>query len=67
MLVIVFGVSWFITDRIFLRAAQISQNTMTPEFEPKGLLYAGMATAVFGVFFWIFIRDVARDEPSSED
>ena len=67
LLVIVFGVSWVITDRVFLRATQISQGTMTPDFEPKGLLYAGMATAVFAVFFWVFIRDVSRDEPSNED
>lgn len=61
-MVIVFGVSYFMTDRIFLRAAQLSQGTMAPEYKPMGWVYASIITALFGLCFWIFIRDIARED-----
>lgn len=66
LIVVVFAVSYFISDRIFLRAAQLSNNTMDPEIKPMGLVYAGVITLLFVVVYGLFLRDIRKDDSEAD-
>jgi len=56
--IVVCAVSYFVVDRFMLRAAQLANNSMSTEYNPRSLIYATIITVAYSVIFWIFIRDI---------
>lgn len=66
---IVFGVTYFMVDRIMLRAVQLGNNSMDVDFSSRSLGYASGITLVFALIFWLFVKDVGKhlgDEEQEE-
>lgn len=61
-LIIVGSVSYYVVDGIMLRAAQLANNTMTPEFNWKSVFYVSGICVAYSILYWIFIRDITKDE-----
>ncbi|MGC6531370.1 MAG: hypothetical protein ACON34_00050 [Flavobacteriales bacterium] len=66
LIVVVFAVTYFMADRIFLRAAQLSQNDMDPVVKPMGLVYAGAVTLMFIAVYGLFLRDIRGDKDQED-
>ena len=67
LIAVVFAVTYFMADRIFLRAAQLSQNDMEPTIQPMGLVYAGAVTLMFIAVYGLFLRDIRNDQDQDQN
>lgn len=59
---IVFGVSYFITNRIRLRMMQLAKNKMQVEGDDSGWYYALGVTVLFSVIYFFVARDLSKKE-----
>lgn len=57
---IVFGVSYFIINRIRLRMKQLAKNAMDVNEDDSGWIYAIGVTIVFSIIYWFVARDLSK-------
>ena len=65
--IIVAAVSYFMVDRVSLRAAQLANNDMTTEYSSRSIIYTVVITLAYSALYWIFVRDISKgDVPGGE-
>lgn len=64
---VVFGVSWYLTDRIRLRIKQLSENSMNVESDQSAWIYAIIVTVIFSIAYFFIARDLSRSSTQSEN
>ncbi len=57
----VFGVSYFITDRVNLRIQQLKEQNMHAATGGNALIYASIVTVVFSLIYYFVARDLSRN------
>lgn len=63
LLPLVCGISYYITQRAFLRLAQLRANTMDVEVEStRAIIYASIIALVFSLIYYFIVRDLGQDE-----
>lgn len=67
--VVIFSVTYYITDRVYLRAKQIAQNKIDVDYHQRGYNYAIGVTGAFSLLYFFFARDMLSDREkfNSED
>lgn len=65
--IIVAAVSYFMVDRISLRAAQLANNTMDADYTSRSIIYAVGITMAYSALYWLFVRDLGTSLSEGEE
>lgn len=57
---LVFGVSYFITDRVSLRIQQLQEQNMQASSGGNAWIYATIVTVVFSLIYFFVARDLTK-------
>ena len=65
--IVIFSVTYYITDFVNLRAKQIAENTLDVEYQSRGFHYALGITGAYSLLYLFFARDMIRTRTDSEE
>jgi hypothetical protein len=58
---VIFGLSWYISHRLYLRFMRFTSGDMTHPGDDRSLIYASVFTAIY-IGFYLVIRDLYKPE-----